>query len=328
MKFKAGEFVTFKNEKLEGTILSYNKDGSVKVEVDGDFPIDVSENELAAVFIKPAAVESIFRERENEETVKQAADKYTSLAPDGTVALISLPADDTQINLGPIEIAIVNRTNCRIAIGVSLAVEPKIPLCLELIESGTYKVIDNKERKYFSQVSALQVDLLLLDNNLTNYYRPQASTIPFQMPGRDVVDHQHKGRFAFVRMQLLYNFIKEEIDIELLKNLGSIKHVPIKDVSYQRELSAPVVVDLHTEALKVNTNNTPNETIIWHQMQAFKMALNNFIVKNGEQIIFIHGVGDGVLKRLIREELRQFTFLRFRDADSLRFGSGATEVYR
>lgn len=328
MKFKEGEFVTFKNEKLEGTILCYNKDGSVKVEVEGDFPIDVSEDELASVYIKPAAVESIFRERENEETQKLTADQYSNLAPAETIALISLPADDTQINLGPVELVVVNRTHCNIGISISLATEPKIPLGLHLIESGTYKVIVNKERAFYSQISALQVDVILSDANLAAYYRPISSTIPFQLPSRDVVKHQQKGRFAFARIQLLHSFIKEELDLSLLKNLGAIKYTPIKDITYKNELSDPIEVDLHAEALKLITNNVTKESILWHQMQTFTQALNNFIVDNGERIIFIHGVGDGVLKRQIRGELKQYTFLKMRDADTLRYGAGATEVYR
>jgi DNA-nicking Smr family endonuclease len=44
-------------------------------------------------------------------------------------------------------------------------------------------------------------------------------------------------------------------------------------------------------------------------------------------MIFIHGIGDGVLKRNIREYLHRYPHAQLvQDADEFEYGKGATEV--
>ena len=49
--------------------------------------------------------------------------------------------------------------------------------------------------------------------------------------------------------------------------------------------------------------------------------------KEGIPIVFIHGVGEGVLKEELGYLFRKYDNVKFYDADYQKYGLGATEVY-
>jgi len=54
--------------------------------------------------------------------------------------------------------------------------------------------------------------------------------------------------------------------------------------------------------------------------------MENAIAENYERVIFIHGVGAGILKLEVSKILEQYTFLEYFDASIAKYGIGATEV--
>ena len=54
--------------------------------------------------------------------------------------------------------------------------------------------------------------------------------------------------------------------------------------------------------------------------------MDQAILNRLQKVIFIHGVGEGVLKSAIREELKKFPKVKFNDAPYEKYGYGATEV--
>ncbi|MBT4775249.1 MAG: Smr/MutS family protein [Crocinitomicaceae bacterium] len=86
-------------------------------------------------------------------------------------------------------------------------------------------------------------------------------------------------------------------------------------------------VDLHIESLIDSHKGMPNYQIIEVQMAEFKRKMNAAISRNMKRIVFIHGVGAGVLREEIRSELRTFyPGYEFLDGSYQRYGGGATEV--
>ena len=68
-----------------------------------------------------------------------------------------------------------------------------------------------------------------------------------------------------------------------------------------------------------------NAEIISLQLNHFRKELDTALLKHYYRIIFIHGKGNGVLRNRIRNELDAMK-LKYKDADTGRFGFGATEV--
>lgn len=89
----------------------------------------------------------------------------------------------------------------------------------------------------------------------------------------------------------------------------------------------PMVVDLHIEKLLPDTRGMSTFDILNYQMDTARGQLEFAIRKRIQRIVFIHGVGEGVLKEELRTLFRRYEDLRVGDADYREYGMGATEVY-
>jgi dsDNA-specific endonuclease/ATPase MutS2 len=85
-------------------------------------------------------------------------------------------------------------------------------------------------------------------------------------------------------------------------------------------------VDLHIENLLDNYRGLSNAEIINIQLNKFISKLDSAIRRKIDRIVFIHGVGEGVLKAEIRKILTSYSGIEFYDASYARYGFGATEV--
>lgn len=65
-----------------------------------------------------------------------------------------------------------------------------------------------------------------------------------------------------------------------------------------------LTVDLHLQALPDGRHIVPGQELPY-QLEYFRKVLRERLKHKGSQIVFIHGVGDGVLKEAIRRELDQ-----------------------
>ncbi|GAA4355374.1 DUF2027 domain-containing protein [Hymenobacter saemangeumensis] len=96
---------------------------------------------------------------------------------------------------------------------------------------------------------------------------------------------------------------------------------------------APIVApphefDLHLEALRPdNTEELSNTAILRIQLDAFEEALSRALATNMHEIVFIHGMGNGVLRKEIHRQLSRNKDIKFfEDAKKEKFGFGATLV--
>ena len=89
----------------------------------------------------------------------------------------------------------------------------------------------------------------------------------------------------------------------------------------------PIVVDLHIHELLDNTNGLSNSDMLQVQLDHFSKIMQQNQKKKGQKIIFIHGKGEGVLRKAITEELRnKYHNCKIQDASFREYGFGATQV--
>lgn len=86
-------------------------------------------------------------------------------------------------------------------------------------------------------------------------------------------------------------------------------------------------VDLHIEALHENPELLADSEKLDVQLRFFRTCLNHALMNNMKRVVFIHGVGRGVLKTQIQNELDQYNNVQYIDAPMSVYGAGATEVY-
>lgn len=94
----------------------------------------------------------------------------------------------------------------------------------------------------------------------------------------------------------------------------------------KKELPVPEF-DLHIEKLVKNHKSMNNYDILTKQIDTAKYHIE-FAIKNRiPKIVFIHGVGEGVLKSDLDFLLGRYDNIVFQDANYQKYGQGATEVY-
>ncbi len=86
-------------------------------------------------------------------------------------------------------------------------------------------------------------------------------------------------------------------------------------------------VDLHAGALLDTTVGMDNTAILKYQLEKFNEAMTAVLHKRGEKIVFIHGKGDGVLRKALMGELKtKYSRCKWQDASFKEYGYGATMV--
>jgi S-adenosylmethionine:tRNA-ribosyltransferase-isomerase (queuine synthetase) len=95
-----------------------------------------------------------------------------------------------------------------------------------------------------------------------------------------------------------------------------------------KERTQPTMeVDLHIHQLTERDRQMSNYEMLDLQLQTAKRQLEFAINKRIQKIVFIHGVGEGVLKAELVTLFGRYENIKYYDADYQKYGLGATEVY-
>lgn len=86
-------------------------------------------------------------------------------------------------------------------------------------------------------------------------------------------------------------------------------------------------VDLHIHHLTQNPKRMSNHDMLTLQLDTARGQLEFAIRKRIQKMVFIHGVGEGVLKTELEYLFGRYDNVKFYDADYQKYGVGATEVY-
>lgn len=86
-------------------------------------------------------------------------------------------------------------------------------------------------------------------------------------------------------------------------------------------------VDLHLHNLVDNERHMSSYDKLTLQLDTAKRQLDFAIGKRMQKVVFIHGVGAGVLKMELETLFRRYDNIKFYDADFRKYGLGAMEVY-
>lgn len=88
----------------------------------------------------------------------------------------------------------------------------------------------------------------------------------------------------------------------------------------------PMEVDLHIHQLVASTRNMTNHDMLTLQVETARRQLEFAIEKKIQRVVFIHGVGEGVLRTELEYLFGRYN-VKFYDAEYTKYGLGATEVY-
>lgn len=165
-------------------------------------------------------------------------------------------------------------------------------------------VLDDAVRGVVTKISVNHIEVI--DDSGMNF-----NYLPSELVKIDV-DQNELSKFTDINSQLL----KNKIDSAPKKKSSFLKSK--NEVLYE--------VDLHIKQLVNSTRGMDNYDMLNLQMDTAKRKLEFAIQKRISKVVFIHGVGEGVLKTELYSLLKNYP-VKFKDASYQKYGLGATEVY-
>jgi len=151
--------------------------------------------------------------------------------------------------------------------------------------------------------------------------------------------HTFQENDFFEQDALLYGIVENDkatrtlaIDPDKLKqdmmNKTKIDTPPVhKQKKGKENRDIPVVIDLHADEILETTAGMSHGDILNYQLDVFRKTLKEYETKKGQKIVFIHGKGEGVLRKAITDELRHaYKQYPYQDASFREYGFGATQV--
>lgn len=145
----------------------------------------------------------------------------------------------------------------------------------------------------------------------------------------DVIRDDRPARSLFVdagelreAMQTPQNLKDDE------ENIGGVERRAAKLSGKKQKKGNDILeVDLHAHELLDTMIGLAPKDILDYQLKVFADTMNAHAGERGRRIVFIHGKGDGVLRKSILKLLqRQYPAARYQDASFREYGFGATMV--
>ncbi|WP_298778922.1 Smr/MutS family protein [uncultured Polaribacter sp.] len=116
-----------------------------------------------------------------------------------------------------------------------------------------------------------------------------------------------------------------DINNKLLQDKMNIIQ-PKKSLFIKEKNEVILEVDLHINQLVKSTKGLDNFDMLNLQLSTAENKVEFAIKKRIPKIVFIHGVGEGVLKSELQRLLSKYP-VKYYDASYKKYGLGATEVY-
>ncbi|EJX05655.1 DNA mismatch repair protein [gut metagenome] len=155
--------------------------------------------------------------------------------------------------------------------------------------------------------------------------------------------HTFADSIFFEEPVLLYDIVKndvpakqvyvsaEEIQAALVQKKSADKFPsrPAVKLHVGRDKKKGIVeIDLHIDSLLDDTTGMSNAEMLNYQLDKFREVMEQYRHKREQKIVFIHGKGDGVLRKAIIDELKRkySNSCRYQDASFQEYGFGATMV--
>lgn len=257
------------------------------------------------------------------------------------VYLAFVPVDIKSVSTTPFETYLVNDSNYYLYY-TYLGVEGKSWSARShgLIEPNTKMWLEEFEKAALNDHERVAVQLLPFKDNRAFTPKPLAN-VELRI---DVVKfyklHTFQENDFFDTPALIYDVVKndaaarqvfasaEEIQEALMqKKQSDAPRTPTPASRKQKEKNGIVEVDLHIGELLDDTRGMSNGEMLQYQLDKFHEVMKQYRNKREQRIVFIHGKGDGVLRKALLDELRKkYPQCRHQDASFREYGYGATLV--
>jgi len=356
MKFKVGDKVKFLNESGGGVISKIVSPGMVNVAIEDGFEIPVMISELIKIELD-APMDSpkhIFREdfdiqfeaREQNTSNNDGGDNLPLLknSSRGEVAegvyFAFIPHDQKWLITGLLDIYLVNHTRYDVLYSIYLESEKGGYSGLDYgsVNPESMHLIETAEREHLGIWEQGVVQVLFHRDRDQKILSPGNSRFrikssKFYMEGNYRDSEILNGKAILIsllplsaQVSVFQSDISEKGTDTIPNIIESTETVPEQFIDRHKTSPHEAVVDLHIGELVENFQILDNSEILRIQVNYFTRCLENAIFNGFTKVTFIHGVGTGVLKTAIKQIIKDYPNVEYRDASLQQFGYGAMDV--
>ncbi|MCK3683146.1 DUF2027 domain-containing protein [Maribellus sp. YY47] len=339
---KVGDRVKFLNDVGGGVVTGFISKSMVNVEGDDGFEVpypisqlvNVNAPELnakgtvsqAAPVVETKVVEPEYIEPEGEViNGKDAPDFYFCFVPKDAKNPLS----------GEIEVFLINDSNFKILFTYSYLTESDV----KTVETGNLKSnsrlkIDSLTQEDLSSLPDFGFQILRFKDTGNEWFQPVIKRFkvnPVRFYKASTFQQSSYFKRPAMVLKITANPLTDNLDAiteaefkQLVKEKSEVE-TPVK--IQKKKPSDEVVFDLHINELLDQPEGLSNREILEIQLEKVESEMNNAIRDHVKRIVFIHGVGQGVLKQEVANVLnRKFKKYYFQDASFKEYGYGATMV--
>ncbi len=256
------------------------------------------------------------------------------------VYLAFVPEDITAVSTTSFEAYLVNDSNYYMYYTYLFAEGKAWTACSHgLIEPNTKLLLEEFEKSALNDRERVVVQLVAFKDNRSFVMKPavgveiRIDTVKFYKL------HTFRDSDFFETPALIYDVVKDDRPVKQVY----VSAEELQDALIQKKASdAPskpqtivkhggkneiIEIDLHIGELLDDTRGMSNSEMLNYQLDKFREVMERYKNKREQRIVFIHGKGDGVLRKAVLDELkRKYATCKAQDASFQEYGFGATMV--
>ncbi|MFD2202470.1 Smr/MutS family protein [Shivajiella indica] len=310
-----GDRVRLLHGNEEGVIAKISPGGRVEVEIENGFRIPAMKNEVVVI--------SSSEKQYFGEGIEAEKSPFTSLPATGKGDIKSVFIAYIPLNDKDHSIYLCNNSERDYLVMVSEVYgENSQTLLAERLNAKSSKKIGEKSIQNFEEWPVMLVQFFPIHKKIEKTEKSFERKLKFKasvfFKSKGLVPILEKNGYVFKLSENIRDIDIKQLNEEL--NAGKPQSVP----QFERP---PKEIDLHIEKLTKDYPFMSNSEMLKLQMETFEKNLNYAIASGMDEITFIHGIGNGVLKKEIQKYLSHLGNIKyFQDTQKSRFGYGATLV--
>lgn len=256
------------------------------------------------------------------------------------VYLAFVPEDIKAVSTTPFEAYLVNDSNYYMYY-MYLSAEGKSWTTRShgLLEPNTKFLLEEFEKSELNDREHVAVQLVAFKDNHAFAMKPAVNveiridTVKFYKL------HTFRQTDFFETPALMYDVVKNDLPAkqvyvsaedlqDALMKKKTVEHPSAPRTIVKRGGKNEIIeVDLHIGELLDDTHGMSNREMLNYQLDKFREVMEQYKNKREQRIVFIHGKGDGVLRKALLDEMkRKYSACKTQDASFQEYGFGATMV--
>jgi hypothetical protein len=332
MNFQVGDTVRYLNDVGGGKVSRILSNTMVEIIDESGFEIPVQKHELIKIAIE-TKIEAEKQIDEEQVNLEDAIEIEGNDTPKFFIAFVRQPK---QSNI--FDFYIINDCNYHASSVISFKKEFDVEYVDNcVIEANTKLFIRNVSYEEIATLSQVIIQISLFKTGVFQLQKPieinqEIFPVKFYKPGVFVVnDFFDEDAYVIDVFPTTSDDMYVNSDLELQNLLIDKLKMDSKPNQTSIDTKEDLVlkeVDLHIHELIDNEVGLDSAAKLQLQLQTFEKELAIALQSKLEKIVFIHGVGNGVLKTKIRGILdRDYSFLFYQDASFQKYKFGATLIY-